>query len=106
MAQSSWVAFRSFSSGSIGDPDNTPSGGVPNFPGISSPVPGNTSTCTLRDAVASVHAQRTRFIKEAGKLGFSLDKVSDLLALEDGRLCRKAEPIGAGEWASVQERMS
>lgn len=52
------------------------------------------------------HAQRIRFIKEAQKLGFSLDEVADLLALEDGRHCREAEQLGSSKLATVRERMA
>ena len=52
------------------------------------------------------HARRLQFIKEAQKLGFSLDEVADLLALEDGRHCREAEQLGSKKLATVRERMA
>ena len=51
------------------------------------------------------HARRLRFIKEAQKLGFGLDEVADLLALEDGRHCREVEEIAGQKLAIVRERM-
>ena len=51
------------------------------------------------------HARRLRFIKEAQKLGFGLDEVADLLALEDGRQCREVEEIAGHKLAIVRERM-
>jgi MerR family mercuric resistance operon transcriptional regulator len=52
-----------------------------------------------------VHARRLRFIRHAQTLGFSLDEVADLLALEDGRHCREAERLGANKLAMVRERI-
>jgi len=50
------------------------------------------------------HARRIQFIKQSQELGFTLNEVVDLLALEDGRHCREAEQIGARKLATVRER--
>lgn len=55
---------------------------------------------------AQTHVQRLRFIRKAQTLGFSLDEVADLLALEDGRHCGEAERIGSAKLAVVRERMA
>lgn len=52
------------------------------------------------------HARRLRFVREAQTLGFSLDEVVDLLALEDGRHCREAERLGSRKLAMVRERIT
>lgn len=53
-----------------------------------------------------VHVRRLRFVKEAQTLGFSLEEVADLLALEDGRHCREAEQIGSRKLTAVRERIA
>ncbi len=52
------------------------------------------------------HARRLRFVREAQTLGFSLEEVADLLALEDGRHCREAERLGSRKLAGVRERIA
>ncbi len=52
------------------------------------------------------HVRRLRFIKQAQTLGFTLEEVTDLLALEDGRHCREAEQLGSRKLAIVRERMA
>lgn len=55
---------------------------------------------------AQAHVRRIRFIKQAQLLGFSLDEVAELLALEDGQHCHDAERIGARKLADVRERLA
>jgi MerR family mercuric resistance operon transcriptional regulator len=52
------------------------------------------------------HVRRLRFVKEAQTLGFSLEEVADLLALEDGRHCREAEQLGSRKLTTVRERIA
>jgi MerR family transcriptional regulator, mercuric resistance operon regulatory protein len=52
------------------------------------------------------HARRIRFIKEAQKLGFSLDEIRDLLKLEDGLHCREVEQIAGRKLVTVHERIA
>ncbi|RUL77686.1 MerR family transcriptional regulator [Dyella choica] len=52
------------------------------------------------------HVRRLRFIKRAQVLGFNLDEIADLLALEDGRLCHEAEQLGANKLTIVRERIA
>ena len=55
---------------------------------------------------AQEHARRLRFIREAQKLGFSLDEVGELLSLEDGLHCREVEEIAGHKLAAVRDRMA
>ena len=55
---------------------------------------------------AREHAQRLRFIKEAQRLGFSLEEVGDLLSLEDGLHCHDVEIIAGHKLATVRERIA
>jgi MerR family transcriptional regulator, mercuric resistance operon regulatory protein len=55
---------------------------------------------------AEEHARRLRFIKEAQRLGFSLDEVGELLSLEDGLHCREVEEIAGQKLATVRERIA
>jgi MerR family transcriptional regulator, mercuric resistance operon regulatory protein len=55
---------------------------------------------------AQEHARRLRFIKEAQRLGFSLDEVGELLSLEDGLHCREVEEIAGQKLATVRERIA
>jgi len=55
---------------------------------------------------AQAHARRLRFIKEAQRLGFSLDEVGELLSLEDGLHCREVEEIAGQKLVTVRERMA
>lgn len=52
------------------------------------------------------HARRLKFIRKAQTLGFSLEEVADLLALEDGQHCREAERVGAAKLAKVREHIA
>ena len=49
---------------------------------------------------------RLRFIKRAQQLGFTLDEVTQLLQLEDGRSCREARLIAEQKLALIEERIT
>lgn len=55
---------------------------------------------------APEHVQRLRFIKQAQRLGFSLEEVGDLLSLDDGLHCHEVEEIAGQKLATVRERMA
>ncbi|SCK33398.1 MerR family transcriptional regulator, mercuric resistance operon regulatory protein [Variovorax sp. HW608] len=54
-----------------------------------------------RDDVA-----RVRFIKSAQRLGFSLDEVAGLLALDDGTHCDQARQLGEQKLADVRAKLA
>lgn len=49
---------------------------------------------------------RTRFIKSAQRLGFSLDEIQQLLELEDGTDCPNAAQIASARLADVRQRLA
>ena len=51
-------------------------------------------------------ATRVRFIKRVQQLGFSLAEVKNLLALDDGRSCSKAQGLAAEKLATVEARIA
>jgi len=52
------------------------------------------------------HVWRIRFVKKAQELGFTLDEISSLLSLEDGRDRRSIQKIAAERLDQVRERIS
>jgi MerR family mercuric resistance operon transcriptional regulator len=67
------------------DKPETPLGGVRRYP---------------RTAV-----DRVRFIKRAQRLGFTLEEVRSLLALEDGRSCAEAQRLATAKLEEVESRI-
>lgn len=49
---------------------------------------------------------RVRFVKSAQRLGFSLDEVAGLLALEDDMHCRDARQLGTQKLADVRAKLA
>ena len=49
---------------------------------------------------------RVKFIKAAQRLGFSLDEIKGLLALDDGAHCREARALGQRKLDDVREKLA
>ncbi len=49
---------------------------------------------------------RVKFIKAAQRLGFSLDEITGLLALDDGAHCREARALGQLKLDDVREKLA
>ena len=54
---------------------------------------------------APAAASRVRFIKRAQQLGFTLEEVSGLLQLEDGRSCRETRLLAEHKLKVIEERI-
>ncbi len=50
--------------------------------------------------------KRIRFIKRAQQLGFTLEEITSLLKLEDGRSCRETERLAEQKLALVEARIA
>ena len=50
-------------------------------------------------------ARRVRFIKRAQQLGFTLDEVTTLHALDDGRSCRETRSLAEQKLAVIEKRI-
>lgn len=55
---------------------------------------------------SSDDVKRIRFIKRAQGLGFTLDEVTNLLKLEDGRSCRETERLALQKLALIEARIA
>lgn len=49
---------------------------------------------------------RVKFIKAAQRLGFSLDEIAGLLALDDGTHCREAQTLGQRKLDDVRAKLA
>lgn len=49
---------------------------------------------------------RVRFVKSAQRLGFSLDEIAELLALDDGTDCHKARQLAEKKLGEIREKLS
>jgi len=50
--------------------------------------------------------KRIRFIKRAQQLGFTLEEITNLLKLEDGRSCRETERLAQQKLILVEARLA
>ncbi len=55
---------------------------------------------------ANDDVRRIRFIKRAQQLGFTLEEITNLLKLEDGRSCRETERLAQQKLALVEARIA
>ena len=55
---------------------------------------------------ANDDVRRIRFIKRAQQLGFTLDEITNLLKLEDGRSCRETEQLAQQKLSLVEARIT
>jgi MerR family mercuric resistance operon transcriptional regulator len=49
---------------------------------------------------------RLRFIKRAQQLGFTLEEVRNLLALDDGQSCRETRALAEKKLGAIEDRMA
>jgi MerR family mercuric resistance operon transcriptional regulator len=55
---------------------------------------------------SSKEVARVRFVKSAQRLGFSLDEIAELLALDDGTDCHKARELAEKKLGEIREKLS